>query len=298
MNYRFLDQFYTVAETGSVTQAAQLLYVTQPAISRNIKVLEEEVGAPLFEKKGRNLELTDYGKILFQRVKKMKMELQFAEDEIEAYKKGEAGVVRAGAGFVWMLNFIPNVVTRFYQENRNAQLILEAATTEILIEKLNNNEIDFLVARLGNVDPVDFQQEKLLEFEIVVVCSATHPLAKSRKNHWRDFKNYDWACYKYDLQVFDQLGKIYAKENMGSPRIVFQTHLLISLMMVVSQSDLLSVISSQLLPEAKKIRIGPSTWFGGCESICQRFLYAPIQNFIPYHSQIHRHDPTACKIRF
>ena len=91
MELHQLQGFFEVAREGSFTRAADKLYLTQPAISLQLKGLEEELGETLFERRRRNARLTPAGEILFRRAKAVFDELAAARDEIEGPAPGPAG---------------------------------------------------------------------------------------------------------------------------------------------------------------------------------------------------------------
>ena len=96
MNLKQLRSFLAIAETGSVTRAAELLHVVQPALSRQLRLLEEDLGTPLFERNQRGMELTDTGQMLVERARRALRELDQAKAEIVATPGTVAGMVAIG----------------------------------------------------------------------------------------------------------------------------------------------------------------------------------------------------------
>src|ERR1700751_2108920 len=97
MGLRQLTALVTVAEVGSVTKAAQLLHLVQPAVTRQIRTLEEEVGVPLFDRTRQGMTLTPAGKVLVERARRALHELELARTEIRPSGRGEVtGIVRVG----------------------------------------------------------------------------------------------------------------------------------------------------------------------------------------------------------
>jgi DNA-binding transcriptional LysR family regulator len=97
MDLRQLTALVTVAEVGSVTKAAQLLHLVQPAVTRQIRTLEEEVGAPLFDRTRQGMTLTPAGELLVERARRALHELELARTEIRSSGRGElTGIVRVG----------------------------------------------------------------------------------------------------------------------------------------------------------------------------------------------------------
>lgn len=96
MDLKGLNALLVVADAGSVTKAARILHVEQPAVSRQIKLLETELGVALFERSRRGMVLTDAGRILVERARRVVDELEKAEAELRAEVSGVRGIVSVG----------------------------------------------------------------------------------------------------------------------------------------------------------------------------------------------------------
>jgi DNA-binding transcriptional LysR family regulator len=96
MDFRQLRAFLTVADTGNVTRAAEVLHVVQPAVSRQLKLLEEDIGAPLFQRERHGMVLTDAGKALVVYARRAMLELERARAEIAGAAEGIGGLVTVG----------------------------------------------------------------------------------------------------------------------------------------------------------------------------------------------------------
>lgn len=103
MDLRHLRTFLTVADTGNVTRAAEMLNLVQPAVSRRIKLLEDDVGTPLFERERHGMVLTDAGKVLVEYARRAMLELDRARAEI-------AGSATQGVGGLVTLGLLPSTV--------------------------------------------------------------------------------------------------------------------------------------------------------------------------------------------
>ena len=127
-----LDQlryFLRVADRGSFTRASEDLMISQPALSRSIQKLEEELGQPVFERKTRSVALTDAGILLQARAQQV---LSILEDtKAEITDDGESGRVRDGAIPTIAPYILPEVLRRFYQAFPHATTIVQENTTEL-----------------------------------------------------------------------------------------------------------------------------------------------------------------------
>ena len=98
LELRTLQQFLRVAEHGSFTAAAEALHLSQPAVTRTIRRLEEQVGAPLFDRLPRGVELTEYGRSLARHARPVGNQLRQAGVELEALKGGSSGASGSAPG--------------------------------------------------------------------------------------------------------------------------------------------------------------------------------------------------------
>ena len=96
MDIRQIRTFLAIADTGSATRAAELLHIVQPAVSRQLKLLEDDVGAPLFERDRRGMQLTEAGQILLDRARRALRELESAQQEIRPTPGLVSGTVSLG----------------------------------------------------------------------------------------------------------------------------------------------------------------------------------------------------------
>ncbi|MEO0530493.1 MAG: hydrogen peroxide-inducible genes activator [Planctomycetota bacterium] len=169
-----LRQFLTVARLGNITRAAEEHGLSQPAISRSIQRLEEELGRPLFERRPRSVALTDAG-VLFQ--SRAQQVLGLLDDtRAQLADDGETGRLRIGAIPTVAPYFLPGFLREFAEAFPKASLIVHEDTTDNLLHRCKQGEIDLAVLALPiaakYVDTVELFSEELL-----LVVADEHPLA-------------------------------------------------------------------------------------------------------------------------
>lgn len=173
-----LRYFLAVAERGSFTRAAEELTVSQPALSRSIKRLEDELGQPVFERKTRSVTLTDAGGLLQSRARQALAILDDTKAEIS--DDGQSGAVRVGAIPTVAPYFLPGLLRAFSTEFPSAHLIVQEETTDRLLKSCTQGEIDFAVLALPA--PAKYLQvEELFEEELLLVLPPGHALVGQKK---------------------------------------------------------------------------------------------------------------------
>jgi DNA-binding transcriptional LysR family regulator len=145
VDVRQLSALVAVAETGSVTRAAEVLHLVQPAVSRQIKLLEEELGAPLFERTRQGMKLTEDGQILLEHARRALSELERARGEIRPVSGELRGVVTLGLSPSFAEPIGEALVTRLAAEHPGVQLRLSIGYTKHLADWLDAADIDMAV---------------------------------------------------------------------------------------------------------------------------------------------------------
>ena len=176
-----LDQlryFLQVAERGNFTRAAEDLIISQPALSRSIQKLEEELGQPVFERKTRSVSLTEAGVLLQSRARQILTILEDTKAEIT--DDGQSGRVRVGAIPTIAPYFLPDLLRQFSSEYPNASLIVQENTTDALLKSCTQGEIDLAILALP-VPARYLDVEELFEEELLLVLPPEHPLTKKDK---------------------------------------------------------------------------------------------------------------------
>lgn len=172
-----LDQlryFLKVAEHGNFTRAAEALRVSQPALSRSIQKLEEDLGQPVFERQTRSVALTDAGRLLQARARQVFAILDDARAEIA--DDGRTGRVRVGAIPTIAPYYLPEVLRRFSIAHPAATLIVQEATTDALLKACTDGELDLAIVSLP-VSARYLEVEPLFDEELLLVLPPDHPLA-------------------------------------------------------------------------------------------------------------------------
>jgi LysR family transcriptional regulator, hydrogen peroxide-inducible genes activator len=175
-----LRHFLKVAETGNFTRAAEQVRLSQPALSRSIARLEQEIGQPLFDRQAhkRQVVLTDAGRILLPRARHILMLVDDLRAEIS--DDGQSGRVRVAAIPTIAPYFLPPFLQAFGKRFQKASVIVQEDTTDVLLKKLDDGETD--VAILARpIEARHLEIEDLFAEELLLVMSAVHPLCKKKR---------------------------------------------------------------------------------------------------------------------
>lgn len=151
-NYELYKVFYWAAKTGSLTQAAKALYLTQPSVSHAIKQLEESFGLTLFYRTSKGVALTQEGAILYSYIEQSQILISLAEEKMAALKNLDSGELRIGGSDSLFKHYLLPYLEDFHQRHPSIRLHLNHGTTPEVITFLKEGRIDLGVVRMPIVD--------------------------------------------------------------------------------------------------------------------------------------------------
>lgn len=171
--------FRAVAEAGSFTAAAQRLNVSQSAISRQLQMLEEELGTRVLQRGARGVTLTPEGHILLSAANRIWRDMQEVVAQIGDTQKLQRGSLRLGGGMTVCLHILPKLLKKFRALYENVDVRITTGTAADLLESLREHEVDLLLLTLPIVG-ADLEVLPVLKEEMVVVTAKNHPLTRTR----------------------------------------------------------------------------------------------------------------------
>lgn len=137
--------FISVAKNKSMTKASEEMSISQPAISKSIKTLENQIGSTLFNRSSKGLELTNEGKMLYDRISIAMNLIVNAENELSSYKKLEEGEIKIGISSVLSKCLIIDTIKNFRTKYPKIKISITNGIVDDLIEKLNFGKLDFVI---------------------------------------------------------------------------------------------------------------------------------------------------------
>lgn len=174
LEFQQLEQFVAVAREKNFTRAAEELHISQSALSRSIQKLEDQLGQPLFERKPREVVLTDLGELLLERAKEI---LYLVEDTVSLLSDTHRhGRIRLGAIPTIAPYFLPGLLSGFARKHANISVVVQEDTTENLIKRCSHGEIDLAILAMPVIAKY-LEVEKLFEEELLLVVPPGHALA-------------------------------------------------------------------------------------------------------------------------
>ena len=176
---RQLQVFESVARNLSYSRAAEALHLTQPAVSMQIKQLEENVSLPLFEQMGKRISLTEAGHELHRYscvISQQLADMEVALDELKGMERGKLNIsVVTTANY-----FAPHLLAKFCQRYNGITVSLNVSNREAVLKQLADNVIDLAIMGLPPENQ-DIASESFMENPLVVIAPPEHPLCESKR---------------------------------------------------------------------------------------------------------------------
>jgi DNA-binding transcriptional LysR family regulator len=180
MNRNHLALFHAVAQAGGISRGAERLHVSQPAVSKQIKELEDALGIRLLERLPRGSRLTDGGKLLAQYVQHMAVVEEETARAIEEFRGLKRGRLAVGASTTIGAYLLPQVFGEFHRQHPDIELQLEIANTETIQNQLMEGSIEVGLTE-GLMEAEHLDSEVFHEDELVAIAPRGHPLLKQKR---------------------------------------------------------------------------------------------------------------------
>lgn len=233
-----LVHFQCVAELRNFTHAAERLLMSQPALSRSIQRLEDELGQPLFERKPRSVDLTDAGQLFQSRAEQILLILEDCKAEIS--DDGQSGRIRIAAIPTVAPFFLPNLLRSFSDAYPRANLIVQEDTTDNLMRRCKQGELD--VAVLALPVPVKYVEvEELFTEELSLVVPQGHPLASKKQVRIGDVESYPFVLLDEAHCLTDSITS-FCRQRSIQPVAVERTSQLVMVQELVSLGHGVSMV--------------------------------------------------------
>jgi LysR family transcriptional regulator of gallate degradation len=236
MDLRQLEYFRRVAQRRNISIAAAELNITQPSLTKSIKLLEKELGVRLFDRLARGVELTDYGRTLQRHAEAVHVQMADAAAELAAQRSGSFGAVSVGAGPAWLRRHLPLAVARAVARYPGIRVKVSGGFDEELFRALRRGEFDFVVAELPD-DRRGLEVRPLASDELGVCCRAGHPLTERRRLVARDLLAYRWVLLPRTTRAQRRPAALFAAQDLPPPQTVVETSSHAFLINMVRRSD-------------------------------------------------------------
>lgn len=181
MNLHALRLFHVIASAGSVTRASEILNISQPAITAQIKKFEKELSFALFKPQGRGIALTDAGEELTLFAKRLFAVEQQIEQFAQDYVNGSNGCIRLAATYLPAHFLIPTWIAKFKQQYEQVEMMITTTNSSDALKQLLNVDVDIAIyGGIAEAYPDTIQTEELFQDELWFVVAPDHRYANQQ----------------------------------------------------------------------------------------------------------------------
>ncbi|AMN43880.1 LysR family transcriptional regulator [Rhodoplanes sp. Z2-YC6860] len=250
---RRLLELRHVARLGSFSRAATALGISQPALSKNIAVLERSIGARVVERTRKGSALTEIGELLLRHSDGLNALLVRASDEVNERKKGLSGSLAIGVSPVATASLVPRAVAALLAETPNVSTTITEKADDELIRELRAGEMDLVVSPAGSLhDPSDIRAETITRDRFALFVRRGHPLSHQKAISLRDLREAQWVVPDARTAMYRQIEALFAAQSEPWPLTLVSTNSITTLKSLIMWSDFVTISSTVLMhPEVE-----------------------------------------------
>ena len=247
MDLRQLRYFVAVFEHGNLSRAAEDIPISQPALTRSVKMLEDELGVELFHRHARGAAPTPAGERFYHHAKSILAEcVRAREDALEAEERLSGGV-SIGVGPLFATHVLDDIVSRFCARYRLVTVTAIQGFFEDLVTMLDLGQIEIAFCNFPVQElPESLSFERLFEVRTQVFVASNHPLARMSPLSKEAMAEARWATVNqpHSLNVLDAL---FVSDNLPAPHIALRTNSLTLIKSVIVHADFVGLVPEHMM---------------------------------------------------
>ena len=240
---KHLAQLSVIVEAGSFQAAADRLGITQPALSRNMSVLEARLGAAVFTREGRRSVPNNLG----LRLARSGLAIRIAEEQAvvvaEQSAAGSSGELRIGAPPIVAGRFLTHALARFIKENPNCNFELRTGLVHELRTMLERGQIDIIIGPRSLADPADgLEFDPIIDDRVGILARVGHPLSHRTNIMPADLEAHVWLAHSRGSLLRQQTEAAMIASGVESMQIACETDSIRSVLEIVEETDLITTM--------------------------------------------------------
>ena len=236
-----------VAESGQLQMAAAATSMTQPAASRMLAEIERAVGAPLFLRQPKGMELTEMGAVMVRRARAMLREMRSMAAEVQALREGQGGAVRVGAVTGPAVGYLVPAIRAIKREAPDAEITVDVLPSRDLLRQLTAGEMDFALARvLPDFDSREFEIHPMRDEKVALLVRAGHPLARAPRVTFTELTDYEWIMQERGAPIREATLEAFGAVGLAEPGNIVNSPSLLLMIAYLSRSDAIAGMSEEV----------------------------------------------------
>jgi DNA-binding transcriptional LysR family regulator len=265
LDSNLLRCFLSILDHRKLTSAAEELCITQPALSKSLRRLENELGVALFQRTPSGMVPTTYGIILGRRARQILLESVGARNELQLMLEGGYGSIVIGTGPMLSVHALPVIIADFIKNQPKTHISILSGVIDTLIPRLLKGEIDLVLASLNFPDHPDLIKEHIFDTQHVIMASKNHPLASLKKVEPRNLTEYPFVGFANDYAGMARMEQFFAAHGMQSPGLTVESNSLETLFSLLASGGFLASLAAPILTHGEhsgivRINLSDSFW--------------------------------------
>lgn len=249
---RTLRAFLAVARLGNLTAAADTIGLTQPALTKTIRRLEQDFGTRLFDRAARGMTLTPAGRLLLERSRLIEMHYEHGKEEIRLLKTEVLSEFRIAAGVAYHAAIAPDLVKILSLEFPGTRFVLEFKVANHALPQLISGELDLILGAFLATEAEGIEVEPLLKVEMTAFACKDSELGKGLATPTAALAGKKWIVYQRDPIMASRLRSYCAEYLLPEPEIVMEIDSLNASFRVARGTEYLTAAASLLRQTAEE----------------------------------------------
>ncbi len=250
MELRDIEYFEEIAEQRHLGRAAERLGLSQPALSKSLRRLEEAMQVKLFNRNAKGLELTAEGSLLLARARDLRLSLRNVAREVSEVSEGRAGHLRIGVGPSIPTRLISSSIAKLFTDAPRIATHVTISDADEIVPALRKGELDLNINVMHVSPPEGLCYVRLYEDEYVVCASKDHRLSSQSEVRLEELSNACWALSESVLPTQQKLRRVFEEHGLPRPQVALESRSLPVRLQAVVSSELLAYTSRRMIEQA------------------------------------------------
>lgn len=247
LDFRRLQMLVALDDARSVSKVADLLNVSQPAISKVLIALEAEIGVSLFIRTIRGMEPTSHGAMLIRHARAILGDMHHAYQDLQDIRAGRVARLSLGVLPISAPNLVPQFIKRLQAQSVSMSIEVEEANMAALLPKLRTGDVDFLIGNLPKRSLNHaFSQQFLYEDRLCLVARTEHPLFQHRQHRWDQIGRYPLLLPPSTAYTRPELDAFLAKKGVITPRGNLESFSTLTNIGVLRRTDAIAFVTQEI----------------------------------------------------
>ena len=268
LKFRQLEVFRTVVETGSISKAADKLNVTQPAVSRTVRELEELFETPLVRRTSRGVIATDSGGVLATHAGNIYGEIRDVWDSLNSLREADSGHVVVGVFVTGATYLIPRAIDMVLEKSPRVVVSIREGTNDVLLPELADGDIDLVVGRVPDTTYSGVTYTPLYDETMCVVASPSNALGEQQNLSLADLVSESWIMPIMQSPVHEVARRVFDQAGLAFPLKVVESLSMPTNINLLANSNMIQLMSTRVavhyeeLGMLKRLPMDPIGEFG------------------------------------